>query len=382
MEPLEWVDSYMYLGVIIDKQLTFKGEIKYLKEKADARLAAMRYMTKLNDSANEHVQKKYYLVCSRMLVEYATPILTNLTVIQKASVEVIQDNAMRLMLGAPIWTRLCNLRMEAGLASLEDRIAQRNASSIAKMFLSDRDSITRKRVRGELSKHPEVRTPSSYGKDHSDNIKSLGLTEDIMQLNPDSAQGALHIPPWKKQVATFSYTKLPRAKEDCTMEELRNAAQTAIRLIETEGSQIYYTDSTVDPGTETAGAEVFSSNLTACWRTSSNVSTMQTELVAIKQALQYSIDNEEGPVVIHTDSRSPMQALQQEKNKENKALLADIKVLLYQNNERDRRVTLNWIPSHVGIPGNEKADELAKSTRHIQTVQVHTQPTLQQIKTK
>ncbi|XP_068235697.1 uncharacterized protein [Palaemon carinicauda] len=109
---------------------------------------------------------------------------------------------------------------------------------------------------------------------------------------------------------------------------------------------------------------------------------MQTELVAIKQALQCSIDNEEGSVVIHTDSRSSMQALQQEKNKENNALLADIKTPLYQHNERNRQVILNWIPSHVGIPGNEKADELAKSTRHIQNVQVHIQPALQQIKSK
>ncbi|XP_068234259.1 uncharacterized protein [Palaemon carinicauda] len=167
------------------------------------------------------------------------------------------------------------------------------------------------------------------------------------------------------------------------MEEFRNAARAAIRLAETAGSQIYYTDGTVDPGTQTARDAVFSSYLTACW-TSNNVSTMQTELVAIKQALQYSIENEERPVVIYTDSRSSMEALQQEKNKENKALLADFKTLLYQRNERDRHVTLNWIPSYIGIPGNEKADEheLAKSTRHIHSVQMHMQPALQQIENK
>ncbi|XP_068234183.1 uncharacterized protein [Palaemon carinicauda] len=166
------------------------------------------------------------------------------------------------------------------------------------------------------------------------------------------------------------------------MEELRNAVPAAIQTAETAGAQTYYTDGTVDPGTKTAGAVVFSSNLTACWRTSNNASTMQTELVAIKQALQYSIEDEEGPIVIHTDSRSSMQALQQEKNKENKVLLANIKTLLYQHNERGRHVTLNWIPSHIGIPVNEKADELAKSTRHIESVQVYIQPALQQIKNK
>ncbi|XP_066958312.1 uncharacterized protein [Macrobrachium rosenbergii] len=116
-------------------------------------------------------------------------------------------------------------------------------------------------------------------------------------------------------------------------------------------------------------------------RTSNCASTMQTELVAIRQALLYSsLENEEGPVIIHTDSKSSMQALQQIRIKENKALLAGIKSLLYQHSERGRPVTMNWILSHIGIPGNDTADELAKSTRYIDRVQIHIQPALQQIK--
>ncbi|XP_068234291.1 uncharacterized protein [Palaemon carinicauda] len=155
------------------------------------------------------------------------------------------------------------------------------------------------------------------------------------------------------------------------MEELRTAAQEAIRSTETAGAQTYYTDGTVDPGIQTAGAAMYSNNFTACWRTSYNASTIQTELVATQQPLKCSIENEEGPVVIHTGSRPSMQALQQAKNNENKALLTNIKALLHQHNERGRPVNLNWIPSHIGIPGNEKADELAKSTKCIDRVQVH-----------
>ena len=107
---------------------------------------------------------------------------------------------------------------------------------------------------------------------------------------------------------------------------------------------------------------------------------MQTELIALKQALLHSITNEIGPVTIHTDCKSAVQALQSIKIKENKSLIKDIQRLLYQHKSADRQVTINWIPSHIGIIGNDKADELAKSTKYIHNVQINIQPTTSQIK--
>ncbi|XP_064118940.1 uncharacterized protein LOC135223949 [Macrobrachium nipponense] len=328
--------------------------------------------------ANEHIQRKYYLPCTRTLVDYAAPILMRQTEAQKESLEVIQSNAMRLMLGALTWTRLCNLRLETNLPKLVDRITQRNANTMAKMFLSERDSILRKRAREGLAKHPKIQSSSSYGKDQSDNIKRIGMAEILLQLSPDTTQGTQHLPPWKKDTATYKYTNLPRAKEDCTKEELRAAAYEAIRNTEIIGAQTYYINGSVDPENQTTGAAIYSRKFTACWRTFNHSFTMQTELMAIRQAMLYLLENEEGPVIIHTDSKSSMQALQQQKNKESKALLAGIKTPLHQHSERGRPVTLNWIPSHIGIPGNERADELAKSTKYIDRVQIHIQPALQQ----
>ena len=57
-----------------------------------------------------------------------------------------------------------------------------------------------------------------------------------------------------------------------------------------------------------------------------------------------------------------------------------LKHLLLLHKHQNWRVTLNWIPSHISIPGNNKADDLAKTTKFIDRVQITVQPSLQQIK--
>ena len=378
--PINWVDSYMYLGVYIDSQLTFNQEVRYLRERAKTRLSTMKYMTSLKEGANLEVQRKFYIACTRSLIDYASPVLNNLNDRQKQSLEVLQNNAARLMLGAPTWTRLSNLRMEANLPSLDIRIKTRNSCILSKALASSRDSHCKRKAILELAKNRDIQNYSTYSKHLTDCAKDLKLTNTLLSLKADVPSNPGNLPPWETISTTFKYTQLPKAKEQCSLTELKNAALTAIIRAELPGSTVYYTDGTVDPDTNTTGAAVYSENFTGSWRTSNTASTMQTELIALKQALQHSIDNGEGPVTIHTDCKSAVQALQTIKIKENKSVIMDIKSLLYQHENMNRQVTINWIPSHIGIPGNDKADELAKSTKYIQNVQIKIQPTTSQIK--
>ena len=136
----------------------------------------------------------------------------------------------------------------------------------------------------------------------------LGMTNALQSLQPDAADPNHRIPPWESSIARFNFTALPTSKNDCTPQALLRAAAEAIRLSEEPGCTSFYTDGTVDPDTFTSGSAVFSTVFTASWRTSNGASTMQTELVAILQALNFSLENGEGPVTIHTDSKSAVQA--------------------------------------------------------------------------
>ena len=65
-------------------------------------------------------------------------------------------------------------------------------------------------------------------------------------------------------------------------------------------------------------------------------------------------------MVLHTDSRAGLQALQQPHPSDNVGLVTAILGSLQSLTAQGRRVRLNWIPSHVGVQGNEAADADAK----------------------
>ena len=248
----------------------------------------MKYLTSLKEGANLQAQRTFYISCTRALIDYGAPALAHLTDTQWSSLEVLQSNAIRLMLGAPMWSRLCNIRMESNLPTLRNRVAARNLAITAKALLSDRDSFTRRRAITELSRHPDIQGPNTYIKGLVKCATDLGMTNAFQSLQPDAVDPNHRIPPWESSIARFIFTALPTSKQDCTPQALLRAAAEAIRLSEEPGCTSFYTDGTVDPETFTSGSAVFSSlhslledikwylhhaNRSSCYLTSSELLT-------------------------------------------------------------------------------------------------------------
>ncbi|GBL79477.1 hypothetical protein AVEN_13776-1 [Araneus ventricosus] len=63
--------------------------------------------------------------------------------------------------------------------------------------------------------------------------------------------------------------------------------------------------------------------------------------------------------IIYTDSRSGINALQSAKYNEHPLVT---KCFGLHHTLKNTKVKYCWIPRHVGIPGNERADKAAKST--------------------
>ncbi|GFT82365.1 RNase H domain-containing protein [Trichonephila clavipes] len=91
-----------------------------------------------------------------------------------------------------------------------------------------------------------------------------------------------------------------------------------------------------------------------------------SELIDINGALDHALNSYKDSIWILTDSRSSIQYLKNSPKIMVSAGLDILSKLLWLGQRK--QVCFQWIPSHVGVPGNETADELA-AKRHGLSIQ-------------
>ena len=90
-------------------------------------------------------------------------------------------------------------------------------------------------------------------------------------------------------------------------------------------------------------------------------SSFTAELEAIRMALNWALLEHQQDIVILSDCLSAISAIKAFHENGN-FLLTEIVNLVKDFELNGRKVVLTWIPSHCGIPGNEKADRIARTT--------------------
>jgi ribonuclease HI len=103
---------------------------------------------------------------------------------------------------------------------------------------------------------------------------------------------------------------------------------------------------------------MISPNFTRSRRLRDKMSVFSAELDAILLALNYAQVSNNRYFVIYSDSKSSLQSLRS--SAENNSYVAHILEKLKTLFDSNKHVVFCWVPSHVGIVGNEAADTAAK----------------------
>ena len=89
-----------------------------------------------------------------------------------------------------------------------------------------------------------------------------------------------------------------------------------------------------------------------------NESSIYTaEVIAIDKAMNHITNHKSSKFIFYSDSKSVLKALQ---SKDSSTPLITILLDKMNTLSKNNSIILTWIPSHIGIQGNERADRAAK----------------------
>ena len=151
-------------------------------------------------------------------------------------------------------------------------------------------------------------------------------------------------------------------KNESTSDKMKETSLEYIQKKYNHKLQIY-TDGSRDPDKQTSGAAfvIHEYNIQAAYKTNPILSIFINELIAIERAIEWSIHNNIPETVILTDSLSSVQSLQAGKYHTRPDKINHILARLDAAKTQGILIHIDWIPAHVGIPGNEIADTTARS---------------------
>ena len=173
-------------------------------------------------------------------------------------------------------------------------------------------------------------------------------------------------PPWRPPAIQLNPDLIRNIGQEDSNEMKRDLAYETIYSRYPDHLHIYTDGSKVEEST-TAGIWIPHFIHSENWKLDYGQvrSTMCAELYAINKGFTWLLLHKEilltNQVVFLTDSRSSIEAMKNYMPKHQSHLINIIKNKGYDLTESNIKITIQWIPSHVGVDGNEMADEIARA---------------------
>lgn len=348
--PLRYKSTGKFLGLLFDSRLTWKAHILSLKVTASDRLRLLQTLSHVSWGADRKTLLYLHTTLILSTLDYGCHIYSSASASLLGLLDPIHHLGLRLALGAFRSSPVESLYAESGLPSLSRRRALLSLRCYARLHQFPTTKITiAPALLPIFPSSPRLPTPFPV------RMQSLLSHSSFptLQVTP------LYIPsfpPWlipsPRICPSISFTT-PKAATPPTYLRCLFLAHAA-----THGASTHiYTD-----GSKTAsgsGFAVLFPDRHYQFRMSTEASVLTTELSAILYALQQFLHFPSSSATIFTDSFSSLSLLRSLRPIH--PLVLEIQDWLFRLSVRHKSVCFCWVPSHVGIPGNERVDSLARS---------------------
>ena len=348
------------LGVTLERTLHFGAHCKSLRGKIRPRIAQLRKLTGRSWGLKEEQLRAVASGYVRGPMEHAAAAW--LPAPPPSHVEALEREVRavaRVITGCPISTRRHAVTAEAGQVPVSARRLTLAARFLAKArALPETDPL---RTIADASVPRRLSSVTGWRELGLEVWRTAGVTSPIepaLTWRP---------PPWRASGSvSFRLDVGPGLPSGAGAQKRREVAGHYLAALPQCATWVW-TDGSAEGGITNGGAGafiVFPDDETAELQEAAGslCSSFRAEMTALRAALTYLNEHPvhtRDPVILCTDSQAALAKLRGGPSEQEAPIGRDIWCLLSRLATEDRPFLLQWVPSHCGLPGNERADHLA-----------------------
>ena len=343
------VDEYKFLGMHRDGSLTWSKHIKTIKQACTRKLNAMKCLAGQKWGSDRKMLLRLYQAMIKPKLDYGCEAYGSACMTLLRTLEPVQNSALRMALGAYKTSSITSLHFEAGIKPLEYsrdikilnyylRIKANTDSTVLETL--SKISINKYR-RNEKLPRPYIIRANNIKEKYNLNI------EDVAK------EGQNGVAPWKT-------SNINNCTELYQYKKTNPGDAAALKMVFLEHAQMHrYSDKYFTDGSKTEGGvglAVLHGEEVVQRRVQSYATVHTAETQAILLAVEDSQQSLRNFITIVSDSRSAIASIMKYNN--GHPIVAKILEIVQGNN---KQYNLCWVPSHMGVAGNERVDTEARA---------------------
>jgi len=340
-----------FLGIIFDSKLTFRQHINQLKAKCIKASNIIKVISHYDWGADPDTLLNIYRTLIRSRIDYGCIIYGSARPSYTKQLDTVANQALRLCLGAFRTSPATSLQVEAHEPPLKlrrEKLALQYAIKLSanpknpafhETFPTSNNTIISRKKKAILTFNRRIST----------DLSTLLTPNTTIMENIISP-----IPPWLQLRPKIILELQSIGPKETVSNHILKAKYQEIRHAYPHHEAVYTDGSKIN--NNTASAAVIQKH-TLMKRIPNKSSIFSAELHAIQIALSHIQQYPNEKYIIFSDSLSSLQAIRS--NNPKNPLVINIQTQLHQLLS-STDILFCWIPSHIGIAGNELADKAAK----------------------
>lgn len=364
-EVIQQNEHPKYLGIYMDKKLNWQTHINKTAEKAKNRLNILKRLAGSKWGCSRTVLRNTYKTYIRPVLTYGSEALVTAAATNINKLEIVQNQALRIITGGVKSTPLVSMRILTGMEPIE--------ISIQRLALLQYEKLIRIPNHNQWIEYKE-----------SCNINSRQLKTQISFIQKvEEIKLQYHLPEVAAEKFIFPLSPIFLPQLDYQLDITDNykkcktdpsimratAIETISRRYPEDQWLHIYTDGSLMEKEGNVGMGIYSKIFCFYQTLGPYHSNFEGEVEAIRIAVNQlnNFLHAFNKAVIFCDSKAAILAvanLQDPKTVQVKEIQEIIKSI----QEKNKKIAIQWIPAHCGLDGNEKADFLAKKGTKIKQI--------------